>query len=166
MNWVQQWWPTDEIGILELLDPDKWYKPESHGVVSFWTPPPAAGDAAAECLTTSIHSRSWNFHVFVIPELWTGIWRKTLYKAGDFVVKLPPVSQIWDKSQHEHLTFVFCLPLARTHPWRFKHREELVNLDWQVRRMWKKDLWATGSILRQLCLQAWSLRAMPEVLVS
>ena len=95
------------------------------------------------------------------PELWTSLWRKPLYKVADLVLKLPPLSPVWDKSQHEHLTLALCLPLANTHPWRFKHREEVVEMDWKVRGVWKRDCWAAGSLLHKLSIQAWRVRAMP-----
>jgi hypothetical protein len=144
---------------LTFLQPSEWFtKPFEEDGVFVWTPAPAIADAALELLAESHHIRPWNTHVFLVPSLMTGRWRKDLSKASDVRVTLPFSEQYWSKiREHEPLTLGIVFPLLRRQPWRIKRSDFLQEQGDALSRLQKSDFPHAWDRLRQLWIQAWKL---------
>lgn len=96
LAWVHGW--TGQPS-LEPLTPEEWFDrghghkggiwrargqwiPVESGVTwLLWTPPTGALDVAVEELLVSRHKRTHLNHVFMVPQLSTHLWHKTLHKG-------------------------------------------------------------------------------------
>ena len=158
-------WISDvcgDIGELAWLEPEHWYTRGHTSDACIWAPPPAAADAALEQLCISRHKRPFNFHLIVVPRLFTGRWRKHLARATDFNITFDN-DTIWPlSSQFEPLLIFLCLPFHSHRP-NFGARKKLLGeLDslLQARRLQQAHQEWFRHRLRQLLGRAWELREM------
>ena len=146
----------------KILSPEDWFLPHANPEIHVWVPPPAAADAAVERLRISRHMRPNTMHLFIVPRLMTGRWRKQLGKASDFYFRLMD-EDTWDlEKQYEPLLIYCCLPFLPHRP-LLQERESL-GLRFlgimSVDSMQTESDTNYRSILCKLFGQAWSLRAL------
>ena len=78
-------------------------------------------------------------------------------KNTDFYFTRPPIHNVWNKAQHFGLTLAFCFPLLSHSTFRFRHQAGLDKVEGEVLRLWERNNGTEGSILCQLCREAWGL---------
>ena len=131
-----------------------------------WAPPPAGGQVAVEQLRRARLKSQSSYHIFVIPRLYTSIWRRQLRKAADLVIELPFLPNIWSKDeQHEPLTLAFLFPFIHSKPWQLKRAPAFLGMERVLRGMWKESGEPVGPLLRKLFGNTTRLGSMPELLV-
>ena len=184
-SWFESWMTPalNQNENLEFLDETGWFwrghdliggtcnrdgvwTPEFKPGIFIWSPAPAAGQFAVEQLREARNKRVHSLHVFVIPRLFSSIWRRQLYKVSDIVLTLPFVDGIWTKKNyHEPLTIAFIFPFLAHSPWQLKRSKAFLEMEGLLRKMWSISEVSTGAILRQLLLKTRDLASMPESLV-
>jgi hypothetical protein len=65
----------------------------------------------------------------------------------------------------EPLTIGLCFPFISSPPWQLRGTLKMLTVVWQVRREFKEESLAAGSVLRKLLLVSGRLRTMPEDVV-
>ena len=119
-----------------------------------WAPPPVVGGIAIEELRKSRHKSFESTHVVVIPKLCSTEWRRSLHKAADIVLSLPPGHPAWPEDMHEPLTLAILFPYIRDRPWELRRTPKLLELEDALCKVWKSGQQSEGPILREL----WSLQ--------
>ena len=167
-SWLASW----TSGELEILSPRDWFI-RGHDIVegSFetnvdglkwpryqkgcyvWAPPPAAAEVMLEELRKARHRRTESTHVILIPRLMGPAWQKHLHKVADIVVSVPVGHPAWPTDMHEPLTMGIVFPFFRYKPWRLRRSPILLDLEKQLRTVWKTKPCSEGSLLRKL----WSI---------
>eukprot|EP00957_Ditylum_brightwellii_P006428 488012-Ditylum_brightwellii.AAC.1 len=101
-TWIQSWAPRE----VEFLQPEGWFEcghdvigrntaenslwhPWLEPEIYVWKPAPAAAAVAIEELRWARHKRQISSHIIVIPCLMAPYWRWALFKAADFITKIP-----------------------------------------------------------------------------
>lgn len=108
-EWVKSWWGTHT---LRTLTPEGWFD-TAHGTVPcLWMPPPAAMPVVLEQFAKARHKRPEVAHVFVVPRLMTGHWRKELSKDADVLFTVRVGTSFWSTSQCEPLIVAIALPFV------------------------------------------------------
>jgi len=131
-----------------------------------WVPAPAAGQHAIEQLRQARLKRTESTHLFLIPRIFTSLWRKQLYKVADLVVELPFDSKYWIETlQHEPLTFAFIFPFIPQKPWQLKRTYALLGMGRLLRSLWKENPLSTWDILQQFLSWTGRIFTMPEGMV-
>ena len=167
-EWLQTW-TTDE---LEFLEPRDWFIrgqdivegereintdgfswPTYQKGTFVWTPPPAAAEAMLEEVRKARHRRTESTHIILVPRLMAPSWRKHLNKVSDIVLSLPAGHLAWPSDMHEPLTIGIVFPFIRHKPWRLRGTPLLLELERQLRKVWKTQQGTEGPLLRKL----WSL---------
>ncbi|KAL7563889.1 hypothetical protein ACA910_013215 [Epithemia clementina (nom. ined.)] len=70
-----------------FLTPKDWFTtPHDSDGIFVWLPPPYLGNVAVQQMAGAWHIRPWNTHLFLIPSLMGGGWRRTLYKIWQRVL--------------------------------------------------------------------------------
>ena len=130
-------------------------------------PPPAAAHIAVEQLQEARNKRTDSTHIFIVPRLFTSLWRRQLHRASDLFFELPFVDKVWEKSNcHEPLTLTFVFPFLSHSPWQLRRSTAFLEMGRLLPQMWKADPSIAGGILRQSCSQTWHLASTQESLVS
>jgi len=131
-----------------------------------WSPAPASGQFAVEQLREARNKRTASLHVFIIPRLFTSLWRRQLHRVSDLCFDLPFIENVWDKhSQHEPLTLAFIFPFLDVAPWQLKRAPAILEMGRLLPQMWKDSSVSTGFILCKLLLKARSLESMSHGVV-
>ena len=131
-----------------------------------WVPPPAAGQHAIEQLRQARLKRTTSTHLFLIPRIFTSLWRKQLHKVADLVVDLPFDDCCWKKLiHHEPLTFACIFPFIPIKPWQLKRTYAFLGMGRVLRRLWKESHLSTWDILHKFLSWAGRLSTMPESMV-
>ena len=140
--------------------------PEYHSGTYIWTPPPAGGQVAIEQLRRARNKRQSSTHVFVIPRLFTSIWRKQLHKAADLIVELPSIPNVWELgTHHEPLILAFIFPFLSCRPWQLKRTGAFLGLGRLLRRMWKEEDQPIRPLLCQLLKSTRRLASLSDGMV-
>ena len=105
--WVMSWWGNSA---LEVLNEDGWFRKAHEDADCLWMPPPAAAHIALEQFEEAKHKRPQVAHVFVIPRLMTGHWRKALSRGTDLLCTVPAGLSFWNEEQCEPLMLAISLP--------------------------------------------------------
>ena len=106
---MKSWWGTHT---LRTLTPEGWFD-TAHGTVPcLWMPPPAAMPVVLEQFAKARHKRPEVAHVFVVPRLMTGHWRKELSKDADVLFTVRVGTSFWSTSQCEPLIVAIALPFV------------------------------------------------------
>lgn len=138
------------------------YKPG----IYVWSPAPAAGQFAVEQLRAARNKRTNSIHIFVLPRLFTSIWRKQLNRVCDLLIELPFLDSIWDKKlQHEPLTLAFVFPFLDHSPWQLRRSRTFLELGRMLPSLWKETQIPTGFVLCKLLLRTRGLASMPGSMV-
>ena len=146
--WICDWWKGTEE--LQFLDPEGWFtQGHKHGAF-VWTPAPAAAATVLDQLTTAVHKRPKNTHLFIVPRLMTGEWRKVLGKAADVVLTVGGIEGIWGRDQHEPLIMGIIFPLFDQCPWTFKNSKLMNEVPQEVVELCKTGGTGPTSLLAQL----------------
>jgi hypothetical protein len=166
LHWIQEW--TDQP-YLQPLSPTDWYRKgqgfteltladgswttmELEGNWFLWDLPPAAADIAPEALNDSWIKRPHLNHVVVCPRLLTFRWQRRLHKLADFIFELPlGAYPFWTPREHEPLIFGLVLCFSRKSPWQVKQHPGVLDLDWELRSLWKSKDRDPRSFLFKLC---------------
>jgi hypothetical protein len=145
---------SDEVWV--RLSPAQWYSDPFVGDGNYlWVPPPCLADVALEQMAEAHQIRPWNTHAFLVPNLMTHRWRKSLTKACDLLVTLPFDDDIWPKkTQYESLTLAVAFPLLRRAPWRAKRSNFFVQQRTVLRGLSRGDFPRARDCLRELWLYA------------
>ena len=98
------------------------------------------------------HRRTESTHVILIPRLMAPTWRKHLNKVSD-IVSVPAGHSALPATMHEPLTIGIVFPLIRHKPWRLRGNPLFLELERQLRKVWKTQQGTKGPLLRKL----WSL---------
>jgi hypothetical protein len=121
LDFVQSW-VNPILGESKVFDTEEWFQ-EGHGILGgkkdargiwipnhapnrkayIWSPPPIILNLALEECPKAIHKQTNPFHIFLIPQLYSPLWMRLLYKLSDFVFKIPPGSRHWPSPMHEPL---------------------------------------------------------------
>ncbi len=162
LDWVNSWWPSSELGDIELLTADDWYTWDEGKGHCLWTPAPAGGEACVEELANWIHHTPDRIHMLIMPTIWTVLWRKQLGRACDCYVTLPNVFEFWNHGEHyEPLTLALFIPYLNREPWRIKFHPIVGGLVGQMRRVQEDaDGSHCGHILREFLLRTGRLRGV------
>ena len=140
--------------------------PKYETAVYVWTPAPVLGQHAVEQLRQARLKRTSSTHLFILPRIFTSIWRKQLYKVSDLIVELPFDNQYWNSSlQHEPLTFACVFPFVSFKPWQLKRTYSFLGMGRVLRRMWKESDLSTWNILREFLSWAGRIHTLPEGMV-
>ena len=140
--------------------------PQFKSGIFVWTPAPASAQFAVEQLREARNKRTASTHVFLVPRVFTSIWRKQLIRVADVVITLPFIENIWEKSQqHEPLTLAFVFPFLHFSPWQLKRTRAFLEVGWVLQKMWKNSEVTPGPILRKFLLKTRSLESMQEYVV-
>ncbi len=161
-QWVESWW---QGRVLHWITPDQWFTEGQSLNHCVWTPPPAAADAAIECLAKAKHKRPENLHMVLIPRLMTSRWRKLLGKVCDAVITVPVGTEFWGHSQHEPFLLGLSFPLIRHRPWRLRGTQFVERVVSHLRSVPPATPEWGRFILRQFCAQAGQLDELSEGLV-
>ena len=92
-DWVQSW--ASALGPVNYLSPQQWYTGTKDSVSVkvegcwIWVPPPAAADVAIELMYEHRHKRPTMTHIFLVPRLMTGRFRKQALKQADIYFSIP-----------------------------------------------------------------------------
>jgi len=93
------------------------WMPEFKPGIFVWCPAPASAQVAVEQLREARNKRTDSLHVFVLPRLFTSLWRRQLNRVADLCVEIPFVDGVWEESsQHEPLTLAFIFPFLKYSP--------------------------------------------------
>jgi len=142
------------------------WMPAYQSAVYVWTPAPAAGQHAVEQLRQARLKRTSSTHLFLVPRIFTSIWRKQLHKVADLVVELPFDDECWQQNiEHEPLTLAFVFPFVCFKPWQLKRTYAILGMGRVLRRLWKESNLSTWHILHKFLLWAGRLYTMPEGVV-
>ena len=114
-----------------------------------------------ECLK-AVHKQQDLFHMFVLLLLFTPKWAWLFYKLCDFILRLPVGSPHWPKSMHEPLWIGISLPLFRYQPWSLRGTPLLVELERDLRDLYRTGTGDGGGILRKLLRTPRRLASVPE----
>ena len=184
-GWFNKWISPSlqDNEVIESLDEIGWFR-RGHDIISvfknldgvwtpkykpgifIWNPAPSAAQVAVEQLRDARNKRMYSLHIFVVPRLFTSIWRRQLSRVVDLFVTLPFIEDIWEKSsEHEPLTLAFVFPFLSSPPGQLKRSSTFLALDRHLYGMWKENSVATGFILCQLLIKTRSLASMPEFMV-
>ena len=111
----------------------------------------AAADAAVEQLGLSRHKRPNLAHLFVCPRLMTQLWRKRLYKIADVVFYIPAgrLPGVWPSSRFEPLVVGLFVPYSSVSPWCFRRCPRFLELEGELRKVWKETARDERCVLRQ-----------------
>ena len=105
------------------------WMPKYESSVYVWTPAPAAGQHAVEQLRQARLKRTSSTHLFLIPRIFTSIWRKQLHKVSDLVVELPFDNECWQQNiEHEPLTLAIVFPFISFKPWQLKRTYAILGM--------------------------------------
>lgn len=118
LEWVRSWWgPCPK----HQLIPEGWFM-QAHGEQAYlWIPPPAAMSVVLEQFTEAKHKRPHVFHMFVVPHLMMGDWRKDLSKDVDGMFTVREGTSFWKTNQCEPLIVAISCPLIH----RYRRDEQL-----------------------------------------
>ena len=177
MPWVKEWC---QDGI--FLQPEDWFE-RAHNIVSYsrdsngimipkyqpgtyiWTPAPAAGQVAVEQLRTARNKWKNSTHIFLIPRLFTVLWRKQLYRVSDLIINLPFDNVFWPNSNHEPLCLAFIFPFIPVKPWQLKSTPAFLGMEKHLCEMWEREEGSKGDLLSQLRNATNGLSSMSERMV-
>ena len=130
-----------------------------------WAPPPAAADVALEQLRKARLKRQNSWHVFVVPKLYTELWRKHLYRACDIVFEIEANNTVWPASNFEPLVMGICAPFLKCRPWQVRRSPATVEVAGKLQRLRKIGPDAQGNILRKFWSFQRKLSNLPPHLV-
>jgi len=185
LTWARTWIePTlRQNEKLEILSEEDWFW-RAHDIVGgannadgiwipkfkpgifLWVPPPAAGQFAVEELRAARNKRTQSLHIFLIPRLFTPLWKRQLSRVSDLYLELPFVEGVWDKSiYHEPLTLVFIFPFLTHSPWRLRRSSTFLEMGRMLPRLWKEGNIPPGTLLRQLLSFSRDLESMSKDMV-
>jgi hypothetical protein len=164
-EWIESWWDSG-YGHLQEMTSENWFDKTMDAGNFLWNVPPAAGDVAVEQLCTHKHRRPESMHIFVIPRLFTSIYRKQLLKVADLAFSVKPKFTFWNKDMHEPLIIVVCFPLLphdrKFAPWRLKNTVLVEGTRCKLHRMQEEGDQVDWSHLRKLLLRARTIPTMPD----
>ena len=166
-----KWMQTHCLETLTLLQPEDWFK-RGHDIAGWlypppgsilatpdiklgwfvWSPPPSVADVALEELRRARHKRQKLWHFFVCPRLMTPHWRRQLHRSTDLVIELPTKNNnnAWPGNMYESLMIGFYFPYLSHRPWQLRGSGQIVELGWELQRVWKETDRDIGPILRKL----------------
>eukprot|EP00978_Attheya_sp_CCMP212_P011755 scaffold29206_cov30-Attheya_sp.AAC.3 len=100
----------------KFLSPEGWFD-EGQGLGTYvWSAAPAAAEVVVEQLGTARLKRPQSMHIFVVPRLMTGRWRRHMSRGTDFYFKMD-WSDIWPLKDHFEPVLIFvCLPYSSHRP--------------------------------------------------
>ena len=115
-GWVTSW--ASALGPVNFLSPQEWYT--GPGELDFgkmegsWVmPPPAAADVAMGLLYEHPQKKPNTSHIFFVPRLMTGCFRKQALKQANVFFSIPLNFKLLDSKMHEPLLmFMFYLSLT------------------------------------------------------
>jgi len=158
-------WRGQDIHGGSLNDDGIWIPKFKKGLF-IWSPAPAAGQFAVEQMRDARNKRTDSLHIFILPRLFTSIWRRQLYRVSDLLIELPFIDTIWEKEeQHEPLTLAFIFPFLSFSPWQLRRSTAFLEMDRLLPKMWKENPVATGYVLCEFLSQTRNLECMQQSLV-
>ena len=177
-SWIRSWSEGHFHESLEILKEEDWiwrgqdidgirrnidgYKMPSYKSGTFlWEPAPAAALFAIESLRQGRHKRQDSFHIWIVPRLLTGEWRRNMLKAADFVVDLPVGHVCWPKEMHEPLTLAFFFPYLSSKPWELRRCKFMVDMEGKLRCLLKDGGSSGRSVLSKFCRDTSRLDSLP-----
>ena len=134
-----------------------------------WEPAPAAALFAIECFRQGRHKRQNSFHIWIVPGLLTGEWRKNVLKSADLIVEIPAGHTYWPADMHESLTLALFFPFIASKPWELRRCKFMVEMESKLQKVLKSGDSSGRSILSELCsttssLGTLSIRSLRELL--
>jgi len=160
-DWLQSWAKELEASI---ISPTDWFHNAHQGGNHVWVPAVVVADAALEQLVEIRHTRPWTAHIFVCPALMTMTWRKQLGKVADVLFNVPVGTDVWPTRMHEPLIIGIIFPLPDRHPWSLRKTKLMADAQKELSGVWSADCSREGDYLRELCVRARDVGAMPESL--
>jgi hypothetical protein len=146
-NWIKAW--ASALGNVNFLTTTQWYTGPDHAGTWVWTPPPAAADVAVELLYEHRHKHPELAHVFVVPRLMTGRFRKHALKQADVYLSVSLDFSLWSMECHEPLLIFMFLPISYSEPWFLKGDPLVAKFTDSMSRMWQLSPGRSGSHLRK-----------------
>ena len=168
LEWISSWAKGHFHTKVESLEPEDWiwrgqdieglrsnvdgFTIPSYQSGSFlWEPAPGAALFAIEALRQARHKRQESFHVWIVPRLLSGEWRKNLLKSADLIVEIPAGNSCWPEKMHESLTLALFFPYLSRKPWELRRSKFMVEVEGVLRRMFKEREESGGRVLSELC---------------
>ena len=142
---------------VRFLEPSDWPESLCGRFNYIWTPPPAAGDVAAEYMAQAIHKRPNATHIYICPRLMTSRWQRIVRKTSDLFLYIPCHTELWGHDQHEPLILAISLPLSRHRPWkhggtpRFEHYSKILP------GLFGGNFGEASAVLRECIARAWGM---------
>ena len=165
-DWVHSWWDEAVCGELTWLSPEGWFDKVITPGNYVWNVAPGAGEAAVDQLCSHTHGRPESTHLFLIPRLCTGHWRKQLGKVCDVLLTIDPIHDFWSSDMHEPLIIGIYSPLLpplyKYRPWRFKFTKHVELLERKVRCMQAARQQMDWNCLREFLSQTRTICSMPD----
>ena len=163
---VLEWFNLGQDIVGGSLNDDNVWVPHYESGFNVWSPAPAAGQHAIEQVRLARLKRTSSVHLFIIPHIFTCLWRKQLYRCADIVFDLPFDDCLWTKdTHHEPLTFAFLFPFIEMKPWQLRRSFSFLGMGRVLRRLWDKGELTTWNILRQFCAWSGRLATLPTGVV-
>lgn len=177
VNWVKGW-ASDAV----LLQREEWFE-RAHNIISYsrdangvlilkyrkgtfiWSPAPAVDQVAIEQLRSTRNKWKNSTHIFVIPRLFTVLWRKQLYRVSGLIINLPFDDSIWPNSHHEPLCLGFIFPFIPHKPWQLRSTPAFLGMERYPCEMWEEEGSSKRYLLTQLRCAADRLSTMSERMV-
>jgi len=148
------------------LNEENVWIPKYESGINIWCPAPAAGQHAIEQVRLARLKRTCSAHLFIIPRIFTCLWRKQLYRCADIVFDLPFDNCLWTKeNHHEPLTFAFLFPFVNFKPWQLRRSFSFLGMGRVLRRLWDKSDLTAWDILRKFCAWSGRLASLPTSVV-
>jgi len=148
------------------LNADKIWMPKFQSGVYIWSPAPSAGQHAIEQMRQARLKRTTSTHIYIIPRIFTSLWRKQLFKCSDLVIEMPFDNKLWTKeTHHEPLTIALLFPFLPFKPWQLKRSFAFMGMGRVLRRMWQEGYFSQWDILRELFVWTGRLSTMPSNMV-
>jgi len=148
-----------------LNDENIWV-PEYKSGFNIWCPAPAAGQHAIEQLRLARLKKTTSVHLFIIPRIFTSLWRKQIYRCADLVFDMPFDSCLWTQElQHEPLTVAFLFPFLTFKPWQLRRSFSFLGMGRVLRRLWEKGDISKWDLLCKFCAWSGRIASMPPDVV-
>jgi hypothetical protein len=154
-KWVEDW--ASALGIVNFLTTKEWYTGPKREGVWVWTPPPAAADVAIELLYEHRLQHPEVPHIFIVPRLMTGKFRKHALKQADVYLTVSLEFEFWNEKWHEPLLIFMFLPISYSTPWCLKGHPFVAAFADEMSRMWilpagksGNHLWKFLSLTRKM----------------
>jgi len=129
------------------------WRPRVSSGTYVWHPPPAAADVSLEELCKARMKRKELFHISVIAKLFCPRWLRQLNKVADCHFLIPICHLLfWGPNNFEKMIIAFVFPFFPYIPWQLKGTPQVLSMDRELCKVFKKEGMDTRDILFKILL--------------